>query len=599
MSSREAHPYSAVGKDEIQYRNAEWPLAGITVTLYGPGGVLDTTTTGPDGSYLFEVNLANGTPVIVEWSNWPAGYHPGPVGPDNLSSVMHTAVGECNADFTLSRPVDHCPDDPDLAIACFVGQDTANGSGTGPTDVLVSLDYTQGTPFVATEDDPECCDPAHTSGSYTANEEYMNAIPSSTGPSPEKRTLADWTDIGTVYGVAVDRRRERVFSSAFFRLYTLEGPAGYGAIYVDDSLWVDLATDLGMTVERFDGQPNIPDNNVGYTGLGDLEINDDDSELFTINLATQEIVAIPVLQNGAPDTTNHRVFPAPVPAECSTVPSGYSRERAPFALAWHEGLLYVGVTCTDAGSDPSGDHGFVFSFDPSSPTAPEYTQEAALDLNFSRYNYSFNWYIHPDTGETIFIGNEGYWSTVFKDWGDVTDTYPADPRCGTISSWEGNFNQPWLVDIEFDARPGRDDMVVGVRNRMMDMWHGSACVNGGHAIRLCETGEDTGVFVEETRGSGACADLTPSQRYTPPFDADAPWFFNDQMAEGRGLTGSLALQPNFSEMVAMAQGNIHRHMHAGPSWDGNRRRIPLPRLDVPRPTNQYGRRRVLEVQQLG
>ncbi len=595
------NPYSWVGKDRLPLRRAETGQPGVTVAVYGDGGaLLGTTTTDSEGHWrLTPSGGLAGTPVIVEFSGWPSHMASGPAGRNNGSSVVATTLGSCAVDFTVGNPGDHCSETPALALSGFVGRTVAEG-GMGPMGTLLELPWTEGGPYVAKTGFAEIS-PGFTWAAHVADEEFMP-------PSGEPTMIAGWGMTGNVFGLAADARREVVYSGAFYRNSAPVGDAGYGAIYRDSTLWLDLAAPpLDLTVEQgevcnYDPSPSpfldlqeftssayTPGpvqcvNDVGFMGLGDLEMDDDFTTLFTLNLATQQIVAIPLLSSGDPDTANVRLYPAPVPSECAANPDGFSRDRAPFALGYHEEKLYVGVTCTDTGSDREGPHGFVFSFDPTVPPGSEsYTQVLAVDLAFERYDWLFGASWDPLVpGSWRFTGSStGYVVSQNVDWGEQTDHYFFDEDgwywdypsgCTARRSDRCHRNQPWLVDIEFDLRTdGRDDLIIGVRNRLSDIWRSAPSANQGTLIRFCETSAEADAWTQEVPGTGFCADLVPGTgrgetRFDPPFGADAPRFFYHYGAEGAFASGTLAALPGFVELAATGTGNIHYENTSGVSF---------------------------------
>ena len=302
-----------------------------------------------------------------------------------------------------------------------MGDEGASGAASGlATDVLVDFAWSDGAPWIPQHFGVPL--PPTTPGgmnwaTHVVWEEFF--------PHPATKNVRGGVrEMGTVYGVAWDQRRQAVYTSSYFRRDGFEGPYGLGAIFREDELWLDVANDVGLQVEfplvcDVDGDLVADErcvNDVGFVGLGDLEISDDGNTLFTVNLATQEIVAIPILPNGAADVAGVKVFQAPEPTACNVDnPGGFSRTRAPFALGYHEEQLYVGVTCTDNIDGPwgipsipnsAGPHGFVFSFDPDNPVAaPGYVQKVAQDLTHGR---AHNNLFYNNFGGGFFPGWDGW-----------------------------------------------------------------------------------------------------------------------------------------------------------------------------------------------
>ncbi len=110
-------------------------LAGVKVTLTLPDGSTRTTTTGPDGKYLFD-NLPPGDyKVTVDESTLPAGLQgkntQDPDGGNNSTSTLTLGDGESNLDqdFGYADPIDAQDDtfvtsvDTPVDISSLLGND--------------------------------------------------------------------------------------------------------------------------------------------------------------------------------------------------------------------------------------------------------------------------------------------------------------------------------------------------------------------------------------------------------------------------------------------------------------------------------------------
>ncbi|WP_457188058.1 carboxypeptidase regulatory-like domain-containing protein [Nocardioides sp. P5_E3] len=100
------------------------PVAGVTVTLAGPGGPA-TTTTAADGSYLFDNNpIGTGYTVTIAV---PAGYTAGPGG-TQIGGIAVTNVPVPGQDFTV------------VDLPAVSGTVTGAGSGLGGVQVVLTPD---------------------------------------------------------------------------------------------------------------------------------------------------------------------------------------------------------------------------------------------------------------------------------------------------------------------------------------------------------------------------------------------------------------------------------------------------------------------------
>ena len=546
--------------DTIEIRNGEWGFSGLSVQVHTDTGSVGPFAVGSQGEWEITVAGATaGDPVVVEFLGWPDWMSSGPFNGSgatiNRTSVVHTVVGDCNVDFAVATPSDHCSDNPTLSFGCF----TQNGSDA----VLADITYDQGYPFVfqPSGDNP---DNAMAIGSPPYNHYNHGAWEDFLPPLPTKGTRATLDEIGTIFGVAADPRRGVIYSSAFYSNNRPIGAAGFGAIYRDNVLWLDLASapasqTVALPADCDYGAGTVQcKNDVGFMGLGDLEINDTWSELYVVNLASQDVLAIPIDASGNPESSLLRVYDAPEPSRCgSDNPGGPSRTRAPFGLAYHEGRLYVGVVCTDPGSSADGPHGYVFSFDPTvAPGSETYAEEVAIDLVYDKHQGR---YVSGETWEAPHTWDD--WGARDRAFNDIA----------TVA--EQAFVHPQIVDIEFDIRvDGTDDMTLAVRNRSHDIFSFANEVNGLAMMRFCEQTPDARDWLAGSRGgggSGSCDDLIATTRHDPPYEPDTPSFYHDFFREGFGVSGGIAQVPGFTEIVGMSMDNIHEAANSGISWLAN------------------------------
>ncbi|MEO9325835.1 carboxypeptidase regulatory-like domain-containing protein [Nocardioides sp. C4-1] len=98
------------------------PVAGVEVSIAGPGGTVSTTT-GPDGTYLVDGN-AVGTGYAVSISV-PDGYRPGPAGTE-IAGIEVDDVPVTGQDFVV------------LQLAAVSGTVTGGGGGLGGVRVTLT-----------------------------------------------------------------------------------------------------------------------------------------------------------------------------------------------------------------------------------------------------------------------------------------------------------------------------------------------------------------------------------------------------------------------------------------------------------------------------
>ena len=234
-----------------------------------------------------------------------------------------------------------------------------------------------------------------------------------TGAPAEAIVLARQSAIGTVYGLAYDWRRQRLYASAHLKRASPYGPGGPGAIYeIDlDSGTTRLFARLAAGPDRHDFGENDDAavvESVGLVGIGDIEIDEDGTRLSAVNLLDGRVYGFS-LPDGRPlNSFAH-----------GATGTNWQRNARPFALGVRDGWLYHGVTNSQ-----------LFSASDPVPEAVVYR---------SRY----------DGTEMQSVLHLPY------DYG----------RRPTWSGWSGAGAQPWLTDIEFDAHGA---VVLGLRNRNTD-----------------------------------------------------------------------------------------------------------------------------------
>ena len=175
---------------------------------------------------------------------------------------------------------------------------------------------------------------------------------------------------------------------------------------------------------------------VGKIGLGDIEISDDGTTLYVMNLSSNELVAIDV---ATMMITNSWLVPDPGCVD------GVFR---PFAVAYEDGEVYIGGVCDGSlnASNPQNLNdvsarqdleAFVYRLDGASFTEVKSTPLDYLREPTDAYNGSCN----PD----------------INGWYGWVDQLQATCNGSVIS-----YPQPMLTDIEFDAG---GNMVISFADR--------------------------------------------------------------------------------------------------------------------------------------
>lgn len=420
-------------------------VSGVVVTAYDSSGTQrGTATTAANGTYTLS---ATGTgPYRIEFTTLPSGYYPSTVGTNNASTVRFVADGNSsNIDLGLTLPNKYSENNPSLAtnLYRFGPQDTLT------TSVLTRFPYTSG---CADADLNGVCD----DGTLTYD-------------APTKVDLATGQQLGTTWGLAYHRANDTLYAGAFmkrhsgFRVFGDTGAiyavsnarAGTPSItkYVDlDALGFDTGTDTHPSTPTSCGTPSSGltcwehDSNswdgVGKMSLGDVDLSEDQTQLWTVNLFDKRLyrIAIKTTAVVAADITS---FAVPTPADCPTP----ATNLRPFALAMRNGLVYAGLTCT--GPATTDLRGYVYTLNPSNST---WTQVLNFPLNYNR-----GCAVHT-AGQPI----TGCSAPADGDWRSWVSTFTTN---ATIFGNEVVYPQPLLTDIEFDRN---DNMLLGVRDRYSD-----------------------------------------------------------------------------------------------------------------------------------
>ncbi|OIN60612.1 SdrD B-like domain-containing protein [Arsenicibacter rosenii] len=565
----------------IQTRYAEVGIPGVTITVYGDNEqILGTATTNATGSWTVTVpGSYTATNVIVECQP-PASLaflQTGPFGNDNSTTVARVAKTATNVNFTFGLGSEHAQDNPDLAMACFAlpNPSVASGSPGTAEPMVIRFPYNSGGPLTN-----------GTRASTTAGSTGLNYYSATEYPgSPSKQVLTTFGQTGTVYGVTYDKRRNRLFTSAFERAYTGIGAAGAGGegrIYVttlaasgsavSTTTWLDLESALSANVAGIDpaitGGLNFVSSNVtvsyfehnkiGHISLGDLEMSPDGKTVYVVNLYSKEIYGIPLNADGTPNTAGIKTFTPPSPCASGSFstdpasPAGTRPYNALLGLGVHPetGRVYCTVTCT--GPSSASMSGTVYSFDPGAAT-PAFTNELQIPLNF--------------TFQTGDDGTEGSYANATND---------AWTTMGNNTVVTNNYSDhTWMADIAFDIEPdGTTFMIVGGRNRFMDATSGSRIT---HGQGLWLAAQDGSSWVLEN--NGVAGDRTTANTLTLPWFSVRNGngvFFNTNGSEGADGTGNIAAIPGFTEVALAGVDNIKSAGNSGITFmkrsDGTRTR---------------------------
>lgn len=572
-------------------RHGEFPLPGATVNVFDEANnLVGTAVSDASGFWEVDAGSASGAALRVEFLP-PAGYEQTPLGGDNASSIVFTNQGEAQVNFAAGDGADYAEDNPNFIFVCF-----ARTVDPVTDRTIISLTNSEGIPYRSRDGDFSSASDAGT--------------PVGTLPQAVLQDLATIGDeSATTFGMAWDRKNQRVFTGSFERAFTAMGSDAAGnpreaAIYAIGrnggvSLWLDLEELLGEGIAGIDGPedtsvpgprtfertPDEGQNLPGHIGLGSLAISRDGTELYAVNLFSQEVYVIPIPDDGAAPTSaaQVRAFPLPVlPASTNPLPvplpdgyvdgangAGWDDDadgfpdrpaQAALGLGVHPSTGEVYATLTRTGPSLDDLEGFVYSFDPSdtTPSSSDFNLELQIPLNHDAIA------VLP-TGNTWDTQVRHAWVTL---QGGITN-----PDFPSGFALQRQHIMPWLGEVEFDlGSDGEVRMIVSTRNRYHDQLNSGNFVAGGTCYRVCNAGSELSP-TWQLENNGECDGLVsefdrtistigPVSVATDPVNR----FFFTSGREGNFAAGTSDILPGFAEIAIPAMDNIFNNGTSGISW---------------------------------
>ncbi len=461
----------------------------VTITVTDSTGAQASAVSGPDGSYSVSTASLTG-PFTVAFTIDPTIGHlrPGPIGPDSRSDIQVAADGAENVDFGVINPAHYCQANPTVVTNCYVEFDQVAGPNSdGP--VLVQTEYLA-------------------SGDGTAN------------GTPEV-AITNANAVGTTWGLAVDNRNDSdysnniIYAASFMKRFAGYGPGGPGAIYQLDANGTVLNTfNIAAGTDPHDFTAigiDVPDaasyGEVGKQSFGDIDISEDGTRLYVVNMFDRTLYEIDVEGGAAASlaTTNSWSL---VGLPSQTCTAGTLR---PMAVGVNDGQVFVGTTCDGEGGTAAD---LVAHIHRMTPSVGTFTHVESIDLDYAR---------------TELGGGTG----LASDWRVWNDTWVAD-----VTGWGGTEvgnPQPVLSDIEFD----NGSLVLGIRDRYGDQtgynapstnWPADpnfySTDSGGDMLRVCKTGP--GAYAVE--GSVGCEVTNGSRPNSGPGGDE--WYDGDNYITG-------------------------------------------------------------------
>ncbi|WP_164689784.1 SdrD B-like domain-containing protein [Herpetosiphon llansteffanensis] len=486
ISGRAYRDYNANGVID----SLEPGLSGVTVTVYNASNaVVGTATTNATGNYTINDATAYSGPYRVEFTNAPSTVKSGPMGSNSGSTVLFLSGGSTAANMGFNNPANYCQDNPTLVTNCY---------SMGHQDQAPSAAFHSIVGFP-----------------YTAGSTQTLGI-----DSPAPSDLAFGAETGPTFGLAWQRSSKSLFASSVMKRHVGFGPNGTGAIYRITpsprtvSLFLDLNALFGANTAGANPHPTGTDlvhdsaswDPVGKISLGDMDISEDETTLWTVNLASKQLYKIPIgLTPTAPTAAAISRYTVPAPADCAV------GDNRPYALAVNEGFVYLGMVCSaQSTANAANLRGYVYQFNPTSTT---FTQVLNFPLNHTR-------------GCAVVAG--GCTSAVWNPWRTNFTV--------TATGFGGEYvqPQPMLTDIEFD----NGNMILGIRDRFSDQMGfnqnnttaGSTTLyigdSAGDILRACGNGSSWTL-----EANGSCGGTTTAGAGTNQGPGGGEYYYRDNYPE--------------------------------------------------------------------
>lgn len=555
ISGRVFRDYNANATQDSTLEYVEPGIANVQFVITGLQGNAILGHTDKDG--FFNSHPVDDPPYRIEFKTDITLDFPGPMSPvskEQSSSVQFVYSTKAHVHYGINYPLDYCRD-PLVMTPCYV-----MGNPLDPNSEFKDFDAFVSFPFGA--------------GGKTKNDILQSQHG---GGAADLTSLATGKQIGSCWGVAVQRSSKKIFTSAALKRHSGIGPLSYGGLYEIDansnlvSPLLDLNT-IGVPSGSFitNAQRSLPVTAppvsadsmaysfIGKIAYGGMDITEDDKNLYIISLYTKKLYRIFIDQPFVMPTANDvDSFAIPNPV-CT---NGTFR---PWAVRVHRGKVYVGVVCdASAALGTAADlTATVYEFDPSTSL---FTNVLSFDLDYPAYTNKFN----------------------FNPW---TDLWNFDcPDAGNIFC---QHPQPILADIEFD----RDEfMVLGIMDRYsMQGGINQRDLNGNGLHTIISFGDilrarydsNSGMYqLEHNANDGVTETAGRNTGFGP---GGGEYYFGDfamsvlgLVAERESLNGALSSCPGSNQVMSSSvdpfgqysSGVIYLN-HSSGNWDKRYNVIP-------------------------
>ncbi len=540
-------------------------VAGATVRVFvdvDPAPRI--TTTRADGTFSFDATqVPPGQPLRIEFRGFEPGYFTGPFGAGSGTTVQFVTSGaSATAVYAgVNYPADYCQSATPIVTPCY-----ANGDPLNPND-LNGNPITDGTKKAALAD-------VLVSIPFGAT-----GIAGSDGPANTPGHLAIGSQVGSIWGIAFQRRTVNLFAGATIKRHAGLGPLGTGGIYTTDmgsanptsTSFVDVRS-LGINTGDnphgiITGSKQEPSRDVGAVdavgkrAIGGVDISEDDKNLFIVNLNDRKIYKIFIDSPAVKPTSTTSVTSWTLPD-----PGCVNGVFRPWALKNYRGKIYVGGVCTGellSGTATGTNNattdfdnalahrddlvGYIYRFDPTLGSSAPFEKVLTIPLSFTRGA--------ADLTEDCIL---------YKYWFPWTNKFaPAcNTKTGTYLSvmWP----QPVISDISFDddgsifiGMMDRFGFIAGNRNLSPDLTDDKLYdgFTGGDLLRAQRNAD--GTYTLESNGTTGTRTnpLGVGNKQGPgggEFFTDDYFTFYGKIVHDEILNGALTYVPGSGEIFSSA-----------------------------------------------
>jgi hypothetical protein len=308
------------------------PVVAASIAALCEDGSTPSATTDANGQYTIIV-ATPGNKCRVEANVSSAGLGAGSNASGASSPLVDIVSDGSTHDISAASPATYCQANPDVVMAALPGHYLENSTFKAPNNTF-------GTLFKV---------PAPANGTFNDNATI----------DAKRTTLTTLSDTGAVWGVAWQKSTKNIFLSAALKRYVslkdessaAATQASAGTIYkvtqtgtvssfavVPNVLSATAATELINRDQTLNHDKNIL-KYTGRQGLGDIDISEDETKLYVVNLNTKELVTIDANTGNILSST--AITNPYAGGECSAA------NVRPWALKVRGTDVFIGSVCED------------------------------------------------------------------------------------------------------------------------------------------------------------------------------------------------------------------------------------------------------------